>query len=328
MLKYWMVALMIGLMVFPMKADDEDEDKPEKKGKAIITVFADAHSGFGDAKDDRGFDLDRAYLGYQYDLPYGLQLKAVVDFGRSDHVEDYQRIGYIKNALVTWKHGAWTLNGGLITTTQFKVQEDFWGKRYVMKSFQDEYSFGSSADLGVSVAYRFNDYVSADVIVVNGEGYKRVQVQDGLQYGAGVTVNPVEDLLIRVYGSYNESTERNLKGITNLAAFVGYADDLLSVAAEYNYQRNAKYVTGRHQHGLSAYATVSVHDKINVFGRWDYLASKSRWDVEGDGMAGIVGAEFKLGKYVKLAPNFRLWAPYNDDFSNSTYVYLNASFSL
>lgn len=43
----------------------------------------------------------------------------------------------------------------------------------MMKSFQDEYKFGSSADLGVSVAYKFNKVVSADVIVANGEGYKK-----------------------------------------------------------------------------------------------------------------------------------------------------------
>lgn len=116
----------------------------------------------------------------------------------------------------------WTLNAGLISTTQFKLQEDFWGKRYVMKSFQDEYKFGSSADLAFSVAYKFNKVVSADVIVANGEGYKKVQVKDGLQYGAGVTLTPVKGLVVRAYGSYNEAVEEGEKGITNLAAFVGY----------------------------------------------------------------------------------------------------------
>lgn len=116
----------------------------------------------------------------------------------------------------------WTLNAGLISTTQFKLQEDFWGKRYVMKSFQDEYKFGSSADLAFSAAYKFNKVVSADVIVANGEGYKKVQVKDGLQYGAGVTLTPVKGLVVRAYGSYNEAVEDDEKGITNLAAFVGY----------------------------------------------------------------------------------------------------------
>ena len=114
-------------------ADGAPEERApgEKKGDAIITIFSDAHSGFGSVNDDRGFNLDRAYI---------------LDFGQSKDVNDHQRIGYVKNAQITWKQNGWTLNAGLITTTQFKVQEDFWGKRYVMKSFQDEYKFGSSAD--------------------------------------------------------------------------------------------------------------------------------------------------------------------------------------
>ena len=39
---------------------------------------------------------------------------------------------------------------------------------------------------------------------------------------------------------------------------------------------------------------------IGLFGRWDYLSSKGKWDEANDGNAGIVGADFKLGKYVGL----------------------------
>lgn len=46
--------------------------------------------------DDRGFNLDRAYLGYQYDLSKELQLKVVADFGQSKSVDDHQRIGLLK----------------------------------------------------------------------------------------------------------------------------------------------------------------------------------------------------------------------------------------
>ena len=181
------------------------EKKEEKKGSAIITIYSDLHSGFGTVNNDRGFNLDRAYIGYQYKLPHNLLIKAVMDFDQSDDVDDIQRVGFIKNAMVSWKHEGLTLNGGLISTTQFKTQEDFWGKRYVMKSFQDEYKFGSSADLAVSAAYKFCDIFSADVIVANGEGYKKVQVDDGLQYGAGLTLTPVKGFMVRAYGSYNEA---------------------------------------------------------------------------------------------------------------------------
>ena len=95
------------LLALPAMAENNEAplQKKEKKGSAIITVFSDFHTGFGRVNDDRGFDLDRAYIGYQYNLPHGLQLKAVMDFGQSDRVEDYQRIGHIKNAQITWQHG-------------------------------------------------------------------------------------------------------------------------------------------------------------------------------------------------------------------------------
>ena len=229
------IAGLLGCVAMPAHAEDSNKEETPK-GKAIITIFSDIHSGFGHVNDDRGFNLDRAYLGYQYDLSKELQLKVVADFGQSKSVDDHQRIGFVKNAQISWKREKWTLHAGLISTTQFKFQESFWGKRYVMKSFQDEYKFGSSADLAVSAAYDFNDYVSADVILANGEGYKKLQVKDGLQYGAGVTLMPVKNLFIRLYGSYNEASEESGKGITNLASFIGYKHKSFSLAAEYNYQ--------------------------------------------------------------------------------------------
>lgn len=323
--------MLIGCMAFTASAKDDTTQKSDgdtPKGKAIITIFSDVHSGFGAYNNDRGFNLDRAYIGYQYDLTHELQIKAIADFGRSKEVNDYQRIGFIKNASVAWKRDKWTLNAGLITTTQFKIQEDFWGKRYIMKSFQDEYSFGSSADLGVNVAYQFNKYLSADVILVNGEGYKKIQVKDGLQYGAGITVNPIETLILRAYGSFHEATEDGEKGIANFAAFAGYKHKSFSLAAEYNYQANTSFVSKQNLNGVSVYTNIPINKNVSIFGRWDRLSSNDRWNEADDGMAGIAGAEFKIGKYIKLAPNFRIWSPKQTGAPKAYYAYLNASFNL
>ena len=56
--------------------------------------------------------------------------------------------------------------------------------------------------------------------------------------------------------------------------------------------------------------------------------SKADWNLDDDGMAGVAGAEFKIGKYIKLAPNFRIWSPKQSGAKNECYAYLNASFSL
>ena len=168
----------------------------EPKGKAIINVFGNFHTGFGAENDDRGFSMDRSYFGYQYNMGNGLSFKAVMDVGKSSDVGDLQRIAYIKNAQVGWKRNRLTLNGGLISTTSFKVQEEFWGYRYMKMVLQDYYKFASSADLGLSVVYKFADWVSGDAIVVNGNGYKNLQINDGLLYGLGFTFKPVKGLTL------------------------------------------------------------------------------------------------------------------------------------
>ena len=284
----------------------------ESKGKAIIQVFGNFHSGFGHANDDRGFELDRSYLGYQYDLGKGLQIKGVMDIGQSDDVNDYHRIAYIKNAQISWKTGNWTLTGGLISNTQFNVQEKFWGYRYIMKSFQDLYKFGNSADLGVSVAYKFADWISADAIVVNGEGYKKVQKNDGLMYGLGTTLTPTKSITMRVYYGLNEGADETKKDIQNLATFIGFKLERFSLGAEYNWMWNAKNVEGSDYKGWSVYANAKLNKKIDGYIRYDHCSD--------DKSGFITGVQCKLGKYVKIAPNFRMNYKETDGGESFTYM--------
>lgn len=304
----------------------QDTKTEEPKGKAIVQVFGNFHTGFGTDNDDRGFELERSYLGYEYNFGKGLSVKGVMDIGKSSNVNDYQRIAYIKNAQVQWKSGNLTLSGGIISTTQFNFQEKFWGYRYIMKSFQDEYKFGSSADLGLSVDYKFADWVSADAIIVNGEGYKKIQNNDGLNYGLGVTLTPVKGFQIRVYGGLNESGEEGKKDITNLAAFIGYKHERFTIGAEYNQMWNASYADGADQNGYSVFTSVKLSNIAELYARFDDLYSKNDWNIAKDEQAAILGAQFKLGKYVKIAPNFRLTVPKADGAENGYYAYVNCYF--
>ena len=304
----------------------QDIKSEEPKGKAIVQVFGNFHTGFGAENDDRGFELERSYFGYEYNFGNGLSAKAVMDIGKSSDVSDYQRIAYIKNAMVTWKKGGLTLNGGLISTTQFNFQEKFWGYRYIMKSFQDEYKFGSSADLGISAAYKFADWVSADAIIVNGEGYKKIQKNDGLNYGLGVTLTPVKGFQIRLYGGLNESGEDNKKDIANLAAFVGYKHEKFTIGAEYNQMWNASYTDGADQNGYSIFASAKLSKIADIYARFDDLYSKNDWNIKKDECAAILGAQFKLGKYVKIAPNFRMSMPKTEGVKNGYSAYVNCYF--
>ncbi len=319
--------IMAGLLTcIGITANAQDTKTNELKGKAIVQVFGNFHSGFGTKNDDRGFELDRSYLGYEYKLGNGLSVKGVMDIGKSSDVSDYQRIAYIKNAMVSWKKGNMTLNGGLISTTQFNFQEKFWGYRYIMKSFQDEYKFGSSADLGISVAYKLADWISADAIIVNGEGYKKIQKNDGLNYGLGITLTPIKSFQIRLYGGLNESSEEGKKDITNVAAFMGYKHEMFTIGAEYNYMMNASYNENADLSGYSVYASVNMQKNVSLYARFDDLYSKNDWNIAKDESTAILGAQFKLGKYVKIAPNFRMSIPKANNAKNSYTAYLNCYF--
>lgn len=304
----------------------QEVKKEEPKGKAIVQVFANLYTGFGETKNERGFDLERSYLGYEYNFGKGLKVKGVIDIGKPSIVDDYHRVAYIKNAMVEWKTGNLTLSGGLISTTQFKFQESFWGYRYILKSYQDEYKFGSSADLGISVAYKIADWISADAIVVNGEGYKKIQVNDGLNYGLGVTLTPFKGFNVRVYGGLNESADDSKKNIMNLATFVGYKTNKFSIGAEYNHMWNASYTENNNQYGYSVYASVNLSKVVDLYARYDDLYSNNQWNIDKDGSAAILGAQIKLGKYVKIAPNVRMSIPKADGVNNGYTAKINCYF--
>lgn len=311
------------LACFGITAQSQSAKTQEPKGNAIVQSFGNFHSGLGSGNNNLGFELERSYLGYEYKLGNGLSIKGVMDIGKSSDVSDYQRIAYIKNALVSWKKGNLTLNGGLISTTQFNFQEKFWGYRYIMKSFQDEYKFGSSADLGLSAAYRFTDWVSVDAIIVNGEGYKKIQKNDGLNYGLGFTFTPLKGFQIRLYGGLNEDQERS---ISNVSAFVGYKNDKFTIGSEYNYMANAFYSDDLDQSGYSLFASINLNKEISLYARFDDLYSKNDWNKVNDESVAILGTQFKLGKYVKIAPNFRLSMPKVEGVKNTYSAYINCYF--
>ena len=327
MKRFKLIATSIALCCW-MAASAQQTSDGEAKGKAIIQVFGNFHSGFGHDNNDRGFELDRSYLGYQYDLGKGLQIKGVMDIGQSDDVNDYHRIAYIKNALISWKTGNLTLTGGLIPTTQFNMQEKFWGYRYIMKTFQALYKFGNSADLGISATYKFTDWLSADAIVVNGEGYKKIQKEDGLMYGLGATLTPIEGLSLRLYYGLNESIEENKKDKQNLATFIGYKGKGFSLGAEYNLYMNDKNQEGADLYGLSIYGSASLNKKTELYARYDNLSSKNNWNEAKDQSGIIAGLQFKLGKYVKIAPNFRMNIPKAEGVDNKYMGYISCYFGL
>ena len=52
-----------------MSAQAQNSKVEEPKGKAIVQVFGNFHTGFGNENDNRGFELERTYFDHSIQFP-------------------------------------------------------------------------------------------------------------------------------------------------------------------------------------------------------------------------------------------------------------------
>lgn len=79
--------------------------------------------------------------------------------------------------------------------------------------------------------------------------------------------------------------------------------------------------------GISVYTSIELKHNFNIFARYDYLYSNNDWDLENDLMNGLCGVEYKINKYIRISPNFRVIYKMNNKIVHP-YFYLNMSFMI
>ena len=326
------LSLMSILVFFSTELFSQEEENLFKpSGKMYGTVFSNFHYQITD-ENESAFAVERAYFGYKYFLSENFTMNLKLDIGSPNQESPYdilKRYAYFKNAALIYKKDKFTVSFGLIDLYQFKVQEKFWGHRYIYKSFMDQHKFGASADLGVSTEFQFNEFISADLTIMNGEGYNQLQTDNTYKTGLGVTIIPIEGLTARFYVDYTEQDEIQ----TTWSGFLGYdLKKIAKIGAEYNYQINNRYNSDHNLHGFSTYASYNVFEKWELFARYDKLWSNTieeepyDWNIDKDGSALIAGIEYSPIKNIKIAANYQDWYPYAQNLENESYFYLNLEY--
>lgn len=318
-MKKYFFTLAMALMSMVAMAQDAPTGKP------IITLFGNFHSGIDQAVyNDLGFEIDRAYLGYQLNYNENWSAKVVYDMGEKSDGAVNQRIGFLKNAMVGYKNGNLQLNVGLTDCEAFTFQQNFWGYRYLYKSFMDKNGWDNSADLGIVGKYSFSNWFSADLSIFNGEGFKKLQLDNQLLYGLGLTFNPIQGLYVRAYGEVK--TGGNGEGQELVSAFVGYKHQYFRIGAEYNRMANCEYAKGHNLSGYSIYGTGIINSKMEIFARYDNGVSSDEannvWSYGKNGQAALLGLQYKVNRLVSLSPNFR-WSK-AEGGDDHFYGYLSA----
>ncbi|MAU25730.1 MAG: hypothetical protein CMC34_03145 [Flavobacteriaceae bacterium] len=331
------ILLMI-IVLSPLVAFSQDrEDQVNTKGQAHFKVFWNYHYDYTkDVDQVSAFELTRVYLGYKYTFNDKISAKITYDIGKND--AGSKHTAFIKIAQLDYKiNPSIKISMGLIGGKQYNNQEKHWGYRYIYKTLQDENKFGPSADLGINAELEISKVLMANLFIVNGEGYKNLQDDNGNQrFGMSLIYNPSKLITTKLY--YDTHASENSKSLNNIAFFAGYKADSWKIGAEYNKMENGtSYKTAIDDHnleGISVYGSYIFNDKIEIFARFDEISSNtlngqnSSWNYEKDGILILFGAQYIAAKGVKFSINSRNFNYINDDIEDSSFIYFNAEFKL
>lgn len=346
-LHYFILGLFFSSFICIQSSSAQDSLGFKPTGRVIARGFLDYSMGVGNAEHVRGFNINRALLGYNYKFAPTWQAQVVFDGAayRSSvaGTDAYAVNGYIRNAFVNWKDKGFNLNFGLLGLLEYSLQEVYWGLRYVEKSYQDLNSMGPSVDLGATLEYAFTPMLSADISFTNGQGVRKIQKSTSARYALGATARPVKGLVLRVYGDvFNESESLRDKlpeGVTGIdyknkytaALFAGYQNKKVSLGAEYNHLYNHGFIDKKDYYGYSFYSSVKLAPKYVVYGRYDLTESSQadnypdNWN-KLDGQLTILGFEYQLAKQLKISPNIRNLNPARG--KSEQYFYINIDVNL
>ena len=334
------VSLFILSMAFSFMAlAQETEAKP--KGEVTGKVYFNYHNDITeDVEQTSAFELTRAYLGYNYTFNDKFSARILLDAGKGSAASDHSV--FIKNAKLDYKADSWiTLSAGIFGMKQFKDQEKFWGYRYLYKSLADEYKLGTSADLGAMAAIKIDDNLKMDVLIVNGEGYKKLQDASGkTRFGVNMVYTPGNWIFKAYYDTMkgiDVDNDTKITTVNNIALFAGYKlNNLFRIGTEYNLMQNGitykDPADGKDLQGLSFYSTYNINEKWNVFGRYDLLSSNTvpgevqDWNFSEDGNTIITGVEFKPTKGVNTSVNYRFTDFEDASNNNASLIYFNLEF--
>ncbi len=321
------LSLLFFLVFFSLLVYAQEEEPEPPPGTVSAKIYA--HFNYSlDGENSTAFEVKRAYFGYKRNLSDHFFAEVKLDIGSVDDQSEFsliRRYTYFKNAYLGYRHGKIVTWFGLMDMLQFKVQEKFWGYRYLYRSYMDEYRFGSSADLGAGIQYSPSRKLSMDLIMSNGEGYKNLQFDHIYRVGTGITLNPVGGLTLRGYYTIHTSEVRQMI----FSGFIGYRIDKFRIGGEYNHQLNYKFNEGHSRFGYSVYSTYTFNPKWEVFARYDQLYSnilpeeEVPWNLGKDGSAIIAGVQYTPIRFVHLALNYQDWVEYAQNGESEPYLYLN-----
>ena len=304
----------------------------EPTGKPITEIFTNFHYYFNDTINTTGFGIERALLGYKFLPVNNFSATVVVNIGSPEDLaagSEPKRYAYFREAFMSYSIDKMTLNMGMIKTRMNEYQQHFLGKRYVANTLQSLNEFGYVSDIGISIDYKFNDFIKADFNIMNGKGYSNIQFDNNVKVSTGFYITPTKEVAFRVF---EDITKREGLWQSTTIIFAGINNDLITLGGDFSYKSNLDLIGGHHAWGISGTGVIRFSEKTELFGRFDHFSSiiptgeTMQWNYLNDYNFLISGIQYSFSENIKFALNYQGTYPYSSEIQKTNALYMNVLF--
>lgn len=280
-------------------------------GKPEARIFTSLNTTFSDGENHTKFDLTRAYFGYSYNFSKTFTARVVYD-AASPSPGKPNFSGMLKFAYLRYKTEKLSVTSGMIPLPEYDVSDSKWGYRYVYRPAHELYEFGAAADLGLSATYNFTEWFSADLTIMNGEGYKVLESDSTFKAAAGFTFTPVTGAFMRLYLDNMSKDGINQQTLQFIAS---YENSNMALSAAYNIRKNHLMQENHDFQAFTVNGSIILSEKARIFGRFDNISSINSdnepdpWNPSRVGQLYLIGLQYSLAPGVNISPNYQGWQP-------------------
>jgi len=319
------VAMSI-MMLATVSASAQESEEFKPSGRFFGLLYTNYHSTFSGGDNTSAFEITRSYFGY--DFSFSKEITSRIMYDGTTEVINGKTIysGYLRNAYLQYDNKKFMIQGGLIGSEQISVMEKIWGYRYVTKPPIDYSGMIQAADLGLATKVYAADFLTLDLSVTNGRGFKDIASNGTYKMAAGFTLTPADNMMVRGFYDMMGPSGRMQRTASILAAWMG---PKFNAGAEYFRQDNAAMTDGRNYSGISVFTRVPVSDKVRLYARFDNIMSvimdgdEDPWNISKDGSYIFAGIDFSPVRNVRISPNLNLFLPSDSGRDNVSTIGLN-----
>lgn len=303
-------------------------DAKKVEHRIFSSIFFSHYISINDNVTPRSaFEMPTALLGYSATLAENL--KATIVFDATRTTSDIQVFDADGNELdVNYFSGSkyttflkmaeiyYSVNeyvdlrvGQLLNTQYLTLQDKFWGYRYVYFTLQEAHRYGSPADFGAQVDFKFGNVLLNQVSVTNGDGpFKHQDADGGFLFSNNLEVRPLDNLILKLYTDYAPAPMNTGKDKYTVSAFAGFKTELFRVGFEFSKLYNAGFAYNRDFYGYSLFGSLSLGKRVDLFARYDYINKSNVYNVT-NGHFLLGGVQYKPHKNLFCSVNFRSLNP-------------------